>query len=263
MAARKRTVPKSDMRRTTAPPLDFAWKEMASFTEVLEEEPWTRGQEQEALAEMRKARDAVSAEGGAGSAGKNDDGTHVAPGVNGEDEKAGEEKSDAVQSAGDGGEPNRRVKVVAADEDPSLLKSSIKLNNNEFASWEGFNDAMNHVLSDPQRLDFIDLSFNKFSTVSDDLATYTSLRSLYLHGNNISSFKEISKLKALSELRKLTLHGNPIEDKKNYRMSLIAAFPKLKQLDFSPITALDRDKAQTIADRRRRQKEARRLREGY
>ena len=39
---------KIDLVRTCAPPLDYAWKEMQNFMEVLEEEPWTQEHEQEA-----------------------------------------------------------------------------------------------------------------------------------------------------------------------------------------------------------------------
>ena len=61
----------------------------------------------------------------------------------------------------------------------------------------------------------------------------------------------------------MTLHGNPVEAKKNYRLTVINALPKLKQLDFTPITALDRDKAETYGERQRRQREVQREAEGY
>ena len=42
----------------TGSPLDYGWKEMKSFSEVLEEEPWTKAKEAAALEEMRKKMEA-------------------------------------------------------------------------------------------------------------------------------------------------------------------------------------------------------------
>ena len=38
----------------TGAPLEYGWKEMKSFSEVLDEEPWTKAKEAAALEEMRK-----------------------------------------------------------------------------------------------------------------------------------------------------------------------------------------------------------------
>lgn len=243
---------KSDMRRTTAPPLDFAWKELSSFRDMLEEEPWTRAQEQDALRDMKRARDARDAadvgktleEQGGGDAG-------------------GEGSGEGKGSGGGDANASPRRAGVPVDEDTTLMKTSIKLDNNLIENWDGFGDAMSALLSDPQRLDFLDLSCNKVTEVGAPLAEFKSLTVLYLHGNSIANFKDLRVLKQLTELRKLTLHGNPVEAKKNYRLTVINALPKLKQLDFTPITALDRDKAETYGERQRRQREMQREAEGY
>lgn len=248
------------MKRTTAPPLDFAWKELTSFAGMLEEEPWTRAQEQEALLNMKRARDkkaaanlgqTLSDEASKGE-GKDDGGS------TGEAQGGGD---------GEGGGSNAKerspVSQVASDEDTSLMKTSVKLDNNLIENWEGFTEAMETVLSEPRRLDFLDLSCNKVTTVGQEIADFKTLTVLYLHGNKISNFKDIRALKELTELRKLTLHGNPVEAKKNYRLTVINALPKLKQLDFTPVTALDREKAETYGERLRRQREIRREKEGY
>ena len=238
---------KSDMRRTTAPPLDFAWKELSSFADMIGEEPRTRAQEQEALRGMKRARDARAA----ASVGQALD-------------EQGEGEAEAEgEGEGEGGEASPRRVEVPVDEDATLMKTSVKLDNNLIENWDGFGEAMGSLLSDPRRLDFLDLSCNKVTEVGAPLAEYKSLTVLYLHGNQIANFKDLRALKQLTELRKLTLHGNPVEAKKNYRLTVINALPKLKQLDFTPITALDRDKAETYGERQRRQREVQRESEGY
>jgi Leucine-rich repeat (LRR) protein len=84
-----------------------------------------------------------------------------------------------------------------------------------------------------------------------------------LHGNQIKNLKDLRNLRALTDLRKLTLHGNPVENVKNYRMTIIAALPKLKQLDFTPITSNDRDLAEKVANRKQRQRAIRMEKEGF
>lgn len=60
-----------------------------------------------------------------------------------------------------------------------------------------------------------------------------------------TSFSDLKMLRQLPKLRKLTLHGNPVEEVKNYRYFVIELLPTLKELDFCPITKLDRQKAKT------------------
>lgn len=236
---------KIDLTRTCAPPLDYAWKEMVTFAEVLEEEPWTREQEQQALAELRRQRSAASkAQQGAAA-------TDAASTT-----EAGEKSEAKTDKA-------RNSKKKHSRADAALKISSVKLNNNLFESWEGFADAIEHVISEKDCLDMLDLSFNKLSTIDDTITRYQTLGGLYLHGNKISSFRELRKLKKLPNLRKLSLHGNPIEEKKGYRNFVIALIPTLKQLDFTPITALDRKNAEVQAERKRRQVAARRQAMGY
>jgi Leucine-rich repeat len=64
---------------------------------------------------------------------------------------------------------------------------------------------------------------------------------LYLHGNRIAKLKAVTQLAALPKLVKLTLHGNPVSEKKGCRLAIAAAMPRLRSLDFSAITRLDRD----------------------
>ena len=232
----------SDMKRKCAPPADYAFKEMAVFSDILLEAPWTRAQEAEAMALMRKKKE-----------------SKMSPK---KEAKEGESKTESSdQDEQTKASPPR--KQVPVDEDPTLTRTSVKCNNNSFASWDGFSDAMDSCLSEPGQADFFDLSFNQLTTVDEQLGKYSNISVLYLHGNQIKKLKDLRVLKGLKNLRKLTLHGNPVENVKGYRMTVIAALPKLKQLDFTPITSNDRDLAETVGERKARQRAAWREKEGF
>lgn len=67
------------------------------------------------------------------------------------------------------------------------------------------------------------------------------LEVLYLHGNDISDINEVTKLTQLPKLKMLTLHGSPLVQSKNYRFHILSILPILKSLDFSAVTAQDRE----------------------
>ncbi len=67
---------------------------------------------------------------------------------------------------------------------------------------------------------------------------------LYLHSNAISSLHDVVKLSKLPKLTKLTLHGNPISEQRDYKLWVTAHLPNLRNLDFSAITRVERDKVQ-------------------
>ena len=77
------------------------------------------------------------------------------------------------------------------------------------------------------------------------LLQYPKLKILYLHSNSIEKLSEIDKLASLPELISITLHGNPIESIPGYKQHIISTLPKLKTLDFIPITDQNRRDAQT------------------
>lgn len=248
----------------TGPPLDYGWKEMKQFKEVVDETPWTKEKEANALADMKKKmeakhvqKDPAEGEGGEKNAGK--DGGTTSKG----DDKAEESKDSGEQKNKDaeGGGVSRAPKV------PSLVLKEIvvgiKFNNNEFNTWSGFDEALDAAMPDSKNLQFLDCSFNKFQTLGSVLGEYPELRVLYLHGNKIGRLKDIDRLKGLKSIRKLTLHGNPVEDKKNYRKYVIYNLPSLQQLDFTPITNVDRDHAKTWAEREIRNRNRRRENGGF
>lgn len=84
-----------------------------------------------------------------------------------------------------------------------------------------------------------------FISVFQVLLQYPKLKILYLHSNAIEKLSEIDKLAALPELISITLHGNPIESIPGYKQHIISTLPKLKTLDFIPITNQNRRDAQT------------------
>ena len=236
------------MKRTKAPPADYAFKEMTAWSDILQEEPWTRAQEAEAVALMRKKKESRSPK-----KMKNNDAKEGG-------KKEGESVGEKAEGAPTQQSPRRAVPV---DEDTTLIKTSVKCNNNSFSNWNGFTEAIDSCLSEPGKADFLDLSFNQLTTVDEQLARYSDLTCVYLHGNNITKLKDLRFLKALPNLRKLTIHGNPVENVKQYRMTVIAALPNLKQLDFTPITSNDRDLAETVGERKRRQRAAWKETNGY
>ncbi|KAK7866919.1 hypothetical protein R5R35_001659 [Gryllus longicercus] len=120
---------------------------------------------------------------------------------------------------------------------------ALRLNNNQLASVRGLHHAVFQVLEQPERLTWLDLSFNMLSTVSSELASFSNLKILYLHGNLLKDFTHtLEVLKALSDLYNLTLHGNPIESKKGYRSKVLASLNKLRSLDFINVTQAERER---------------------
>eukprot|EP00002_Diphylleia_rotans_P021062 TRINITY_DN4095_c0_g1_i2.p1 TRINITY_DN4095_c0_g1~~TRINITY_DN4095_c0_g1_i2.p1 ORF type:complete len:246 (-),score=71.13 TRINITY_DN4095_c0_g1_i2:144-881(-) len=137
-------------------------------------------------------------------------------------------------------------------EDPSpkvairseVVVNAVRLNNNQLQSWSGLKRAMSEILVDAlTNLTWLDLSFNNFVDIDEGILEFTNLRNIHLHCNKISSFAQVEKLGALTHLHSITLHGNPLEQNKQYKTMSIAYIPGLKQLDFSPITKMDRETA--------------------
>ena len=73
------------------------------------------------------------------------------------------------------------------------------------------------VVESPEDIAWLDLSFNEIATLSEDVLEFPALKMLYLHGNKIEKFGDLSILTRLPNMYSLTLHGNPIENLPNYR----------------------------------------------
>ena len=97
------------------------------------------------------------------------------------------------------------------------------------------------VMEQPEHLTWLDLSFNKLTTISTELAEFSSLKIMYLHGNMLKELgKVLHTLRCLPQLYSLTLHGNPLEEHKKYRMKILNSLPQLRSLDFTNVTVSDK-----------------------
>ena len=214
------------------PPTNTPHPAHSPTTELIEEEPWS--------GQRKAAPQSVPA------AGAGDD---AAGGGGGGELKAGDDGEDA---SSEGGRPKKGKATLGA-----LRTTSIRLNNNEFETCEGLGHVLGELMAEPLALNWIDLSFNKLTSVEEQLTEYTDLGVVYLHVNCIEKISQLRMLRNLPNLRKLTLHGNPVEETKNYRYHVIEMLPTLKELDFTPITKLDRAKAKSWREIHKKKRAAR------
>ncbi|XP_012232763.1 leucine-rich repeat-containing protein 51-like [Linepithema humile] len=147
---------------------------------------------------------------------------------------------------------DKHVQIVRTGKSPMrtfkdrYITSTMWLSNNLLRSMEGFQNLVNKFLENPIYLSWLDLSFNEISKIGEDIEKFTNLKILYLHGNKISNIMDVLRLKKLENLRSLTLHGNPIENVPCYRGYIVHLLPQLHVLDFSPVIAAERKKAQPV-----------------
>jgi hypothetical protein len=125
--------------------------------------------------------------------------------------------------------------------------SSLRLSNNELCSLEALPECLEPVLLLPHKLQWLDLSFNQISHIEPIASACPSLRLLYLHVNAVTEPRQLDALSQLAHLHTLTLHGNEVENAPNYRFRLASNLPTLKNLDFSALTIVEKDKARTWA----------------
>eukprot|EP00344_Euplotes_crassus_P001764 CAMPEP_0197001358 /NCGR_PEP_ID=MMETSP1380-20130617/6072_1 /TAXON_ID=5936 /ORGANISM="Euplotes crassus, Strain CT5" /LENGTH=338 /DNA_ID=CAMNT_0042418989 /DNA_START=15 /DNA_END=1031 /DNA_ORIENTATION=- len=127
------------------------------------------------------------------------------------------------------------------------LCRTLLLNNNEIRSLEGIFPTLEIVMNYPERLKWLDLSFNYLTKIHSDILNFPELKTLYLHGNYIYQLKEVKKLANLSQVISLTLHGNPIEQIPGYRLYIIgimfSKYTTLKKLDSVIITNKEDEQA--------------------
>ncbi|GCB60586.1 leucine-rich repeat-containing protein 51 [Scyliorhinus torazame] len=131
-------------------------------------------------------------------------------------------------------------------EDKKLKSCSLRLSHNQLCEMTGLNQLIPALLVEPERLFWIDLSFNIFPSIDPVLLKFTKLQILNIHANQISELFEVDKLVSLNRLRSLTLHGNPMEQTKGYRSYVVEVIPQLKSLDYSLITKQDRSTAAVL-----------------
>lgn len=194
---------------TTLPPLDFSFQEIKEMSDVVSHEP---------------------------NGGRKPSSTPASPSKSASNNN---NFSDTASSSSSGARSKTAGQVTG-----------VRLAYNELANLSGFDEALQLLLGPDARtqLTWLDLSFNKLTTVPDELLQYPNLSTLYLHGNPISHLSEVRKLSALPQLQKLTLHGTPLYQPRtnhglrNPRSGVIWHLRNcvLKQLDFITITNADR-----------------------
>ncbi|CAH1110153.1 unnamed protein product [Psylliodes chrysocephalus] len=120
------------------------------------------------------------------------------------------------------------------------LTKSVWLNNNKLKTFKNIDQLLDTVLEHPEKLEWLDLSFNQIINIDESISKFPNLKMLYLHGNCINEFNEIAKLKLLHNLKHLTFHGNPISNHPRYRGFVVAVLPQLANLDFSAVTKTEK-----------------------
>ncbi|XP_044261187.1 leucine-rich repeat-containing protein 51-like [Tribolium madens] len=116
-----------------------------------------------------------------------------------------------------------------------FLTRSVWLNNNRLKNIKNLDVFINSILEFPERLGWIDFSFNQLTEINDTILKFPDLKIVYFHGNCIDSLDQILKLKNLKMLKTITFHGNPISNLAYYRSYIIAALPQIDNLDFTPV----------------------------
>jgi hypothetical protein len=123
----------------------------------------------------------------------------------------------------------------------------LRLSNNFIPNFTIF-AAIESSYLDPFKITWMDLSFNQLKKIDANLASHLpKITTLYLHANQISRYSDIRRLSCFTNIKSLTLYGNPVEEQKHYRNVVLYYFPNLTQLDFSVITAGEREKVASWA----------------
>ena len=88
------------------------------------------------------------------------------------------------------------------------------------------------------------LSNNRISRISDDaMNNISSLTSLALTNNRLSSLQHLRPLSKLKKLERLSLSDNPVTQHSDYRLFVLKLIPSLHFLDFTRITDKERQAA--------------------
>ncbi|KAK9872054.1 hypothetical protein WA026_015304 [Henosepilachna vigintioctopunctata] len=107
-----------------------------------------------------------------------------------------------------------------------LLTRSLWLNNNKLKNIQNLDAIVESVLEVPAQLSWLDFSFNYIKDIDESILKYTNLKIVYFHGNCISKFSEVIKLRKLKHLKTVTFHGNPISNVPLYRVSIMWMLPQ-------------------------------------
>ncbi|GAA6231896.1 leucine-rich repeat-containing protein 51-like [Lates japonicus] len=136
--------------------------------------------------------------------------------------------------------PRSGLRPLQTNSKGKYLSCSLRLSNNNITDLVGLQYTLGHFLAQPSKLGWLDLSFNKITSIDPVLCELCELRVLYFHANGIWNLTDVDKLGELQYLHTITIHGNPIEAHKGYRNHVISVLPHLKMMDFSSVTRDER-----------------------
>ena len=121
--------------------------------------------------------------------------------------------------------------------------TALKMANNEIATIVDLRQHLVPILNAPWTLTLLDLSNNQLRTVGTALQELPNLSMLYLHGNELSELSELALVMHLKQLRRFTAHGQTLAGLRHYRWHALSLLPTLRQLDLSPVTRQECDRA--------------------
>ncbi|KAH8859847.1 Dynein regulatory complex subunit 3 [Schistosoma japonicum] len=137
------------------------------------------------------------------------------------------------------------------------ISQTFKVNNNHIEDITSLPSLVNELFDNVSNLIWLDMSCNNIAHIPNSLGCLKHLKIIYLHGNLITTFQEVIKLKQLPYLSKLTLHGNPVEKERviNYSLpcinegyfhTVLSILPNLITLDFTGISRADKQTAALV-----------------
>ncbi|XP_050423178.1 leucine-rich repeat-containing protein 51-like [Adelges cooleyi] len=116
-----------------------------------------------------------------------------------------------------------------------------RMNNNRLTNIRGIVSTAFNLLDRPEHLTWLDLSFNKITHLTNEIAMFPSLRVLYLHSNLLAEFELcLRHLVQIGSLYSLTLHDNLLDKDVNYRNKIVLRLKQIELLDFTRINEEER-----------------------
>lgn len=153
------------------------------------------------------------------------------------------ENSDIKTTEGKKGDKNLKIKF-------KKYCNAFNVSNNKLTTISGIYDVLMELLPElsfksklnkVELIQWIDISRNKLTEISSDIARLPFLKILYVHGNNIQQIENVTELRRCQSLTSLTLYGNPIDHIKGYRNFIIEMCPLLEKLDSAVISEKELD----------------------
>merc|ERR1712054_465198 len=105
-----------------------------------------------------------------------------------------EEKESKVVA---GQQKKKQKPKVRSRYEVTTITTCLRMCNNSLENLDGLDEAVNEMFDLPEKVEWLDFSFNQLKHIDDILLQYKDLKSLYLHGNQITNIMEILKLREL------------------------------------------------------------------